>query len=316
MTRFIITTFLCFGILCSAQGMEGAAAELKKVDTPKPASQKTRVVMLGTGTPVPDPARAGPSVAVIYGGQSYVFDLGAGTVRNAVIASQKLGIEELFPTRIKHLFFTHIHSDHTADLSELVQTLWFREQPNIQLYGPKEFQTIVDGLRLMVSPDVEARMKSIQPVKRKERSFIDVHVIRPGLVFDQNGVKISAFLVDHGDLVPSYGYKIVTPDKTIVLSGDTTYNENVIEQAKGADILLHEVMSEEGLSRLSEGWQKYHHAYHSTSGQVAKVASMAKPKLLVLYHVLFFGASENSVLQEVKSRYSGTVVLAKDLDEF
>lgn len=277
----------------------------------------TRVVMLGTGTPVADANRAGPGVAIVHKGKAYLFDTGAGVIRNAIKANQQLGIDALNPNKIGHVFYTHMHSDHVIDFSELVQTLWWRKLVKIQVYGPKEIVEMANGMVAMTAPDTRFRLNSIQPKQRDDAWSVDTHVIEQGgIVFEGDGIVIEAFVVPHGEFKPAFGYKIITDDKSIVISGDTAFSETLIEKAKGVDVLLHEVISQEGLSSQPKSWQKYHKAYHTPTDKVAEVANRAKPKLLVLYHALFYGASEESLLQEVKSLYDDPVVLADDLDVF
>ncbi|MEI8599245.1 MBL fold metallo-hydrolase [Vibrio sp. M60_M31a] len=132
----------------------------------------------------------------------------------------------------------------------------------------------------------------------------------------KDGVKVEAFTVPHGDIRPAFGYKVTTPDKVVVISGDTAYSDKMIEIAKGADVLVHEVISEQGLSKLSEFWQKYHSTSHTRTSELAKIASEAKPKLLVLSHILHYSAPIESVLEEIQASYDGEVVLCNDLDIF
>lgn len=141
-------------------------------------------------------------------------------------------------------------------------------------------------------------------------------VLKAGIIFDKNNVTVEAFSVNHGDIDPAYGYKITTPDKTIVFSGDTTYSENLTEKAKDVDILIHEVMSEEGWKVLTPEWQAYHHSSHTLTSELAKVANKAKPNLLVLTHVLHYYAPVETAYSEIEVLYKGKVVLANDLDEY
>ena len=122
--------------------------------------------------------------------------------------------------------------------------------------------------------------------------------------------------MEHGEIRPAFGYKITTPDKTIVISGDTRYSAKLVEMARGADILFHEVISEEGLKGLETFWQNYHSSSHTTSSELARVANAARPGLLVLYHVAFYGAPADSALKEVQALYKGRVVMANDLEIF
>lgn len=276
----------------------------------------TKVIMLGTGTPVLEAGRAGTGIAIVHDGEAYLFDTGAGVVRNAVIAEQKMGIPELAPERIKYVFYTHVHSDHTLDFSELAQTYWWRKKFKINVYGPEEFLEIDAGMNRMAMPDIDVRMQSQQPVNRKDKDLVDVHVIQEGIVYKTENIQIEAFLVPHGDIKTAYGYKITTPEKSIVISGDTSFSEKIIEKSKGVDILLHEVINGDRLGEISESWQKYHLHYHTTTSQVAEIARQAKPKLLVLYHVLFLGSDPDDIVKQVKRGYKGEVVLANDLDVF
>ena len=282
-----------------------------------PLFAKTEVVMLGTGTPVPEAGRAGSSVAIIYNDKAYIFDVGGGMVRNAITAAQKQGIKALDPVRIQYLFLTHLHSDHIMDVPELASTYWWRRTERLKLYGPTGSKAVAEGYYKLLADDVDERTKGTLPVKDPSMYRLEVSEFSEGgwNVRDGN-VHISAFSVDHGDSVPAFGYRIHTPDKIIVISGDTTYFDKMAEHAKGADILIHEVISEEGLAKLSPEWQRYMKSSHTRTSQLAKLANTVKPGLLVLTHVLHYSAPIESALQEVQKDYSGKVVLANDLDIF
>lgn len=278
---------------------------------------ETRVIMLGTGTPIPSADRAGSGVAVIHNGEAYLFDAGHGTVQRAIQAWKTMDAPELNPPKIKNVFLSHLHSDHTMDYSELAATFWWARESRLNAYGPKGLQDMTNGYYDMQKIDIDLRTNGIQPIDNPTMYKIAVNEIaQDGVIFNKNNVKVEAFSVDHGDIKPAYGYKITTPDKTIVFSGDTTYSENLIKQAKGADILIHEVVSEVGLKGRSLGWQAYHDSAHTLSSKLAKVANQTQPNLLVLNHVLHFGAPIETAYSEVKALYDGNVVLANDLDEY
>ena len=288
---------------------------------PVSAENGTRVLMLGTGTPVPDSDRAGASVAVISQGKIFVFDAGGGMVQNAIAAREKLGIIELGvkpldPIGICCLFFTHLHSDHTLDYVELANTLWWHRDAKLRAWGPIGLKSMTEGMYQLMAADIRIRTSGLQPVKHPDYYKVDVTEIDDGVVYEQDGVRIEAFSVPHGDIKPAFGYKITTPDKSIVISGDTSYSEKLLEMSKGVDLLIHEVISDKGLSTRSSFWQKYHRAAHTPTTELAKLASIAKPKKLVLYHALFYGTSGQELLEEIRSHYDGDVVLAKDLDIF
>ncbi|WP_201618382.1 MBL fold metallo-hydrolase [Psychrobacter urativorans] len=278
---------------------------------------ETRVIMLGTGTPWPNAERAGSGFAVIHDGEAYLFDAGHGTVQRAIQAWKTMDAPELNPPMIKNVFLSHLHSDHTMDYSELAATLWWRRDARLNAYGPKGLQDMTDGYYEMQKVDIALRTGGNQPVRDATMYQVAVTEIpKDGIIFDDNNVTVEAFSVDHGDIDPAYGYKITTPDKTIVFSGDTTYSENVIKKAKGADILIHEVISEEGLKALSPNWQAYHHSSHTLTSELAQIANKAKPNLLVLTHVLHYDSPIETAYSEVKALYDGDVVLANDLDEY
>ncbi|MFC6673265.1 MBL fold metallo-hydrolase [Marinobacterium aestuariivivens] len=277
----------------------------------------TQVVMLGTGTPVPDADRSGPSTAVIYNGEAYVFDSGAGMVRRAIEAAQKKGIEALYPTNIKHLFITHLHSDHVLDYPVLASTYWWRRTDQLSVYGPSGLDAMTQGYYDMMQRDIELRTSGLQPVKNPTFYQVKTHEFDKGGWKIQDGeVTIEAFDVNHGDIEPSFAYRVTTPDKTVVISGDTTYSDTLAEVAKGADILVHEVISEAGWSKLPENWQQYHAAAHTRTSELARLANKAKPGLLVLTHILHYSAPIETALSEVQAAYDGKVVLASDLDVF
>ncbi|WP_282026528.1 MBL fold metallo-hydrolase [Limimaricola cinnabarinus] len=281
------------------------------------AQAETRLIMLGTGTPVPDATRAGSGLAVIHDGEAYLFDAGGGMVQRAIEAWQSMGVEELYPTNIGHVFLTHLHSDHTLDYGELAATYWWRRDDRLQAYGPTGLQAMTESYYAMQEADIALRTGGNQPVKDPSLYQVDVtEIADPGVVFDENGVTIEAFEVSHGDIHPAFGYKVTTPDKTIVISGDTTYNDTVVDMARGADILVHEVISEEGWSALPPEWQAYHHSSHTLTSELARLAKEAQPDLLVLTHILHYGAPIETALSEVQALYDGEVVLAEDLDEF
>ena len=280
------------------------------------ASAETQVVVLGTGTPVPDHERAGAGVAVVYNDQAYLFDVGGGVVQRAIEANSRLGISSLSPVNIEHVFITHLHSDHMLDLAELVYTLWWRRTSRISVWGPTGLSAISDGMTAMMGTDIRIRSSGNQPVVTPEAfRFIPIE-IQAGLVLEADGVTVEAFNVAHGDVKPAYGYRITTPDRVVVISGDTAYSDQLVEMARGADVLVHEVISVEGLSALEENWQRYHSSAHTTTSELARVANEAQPELLVLYHIIHYAAPIETALTEVQALYDGEVVLAGDLDVY
>jgi ribonuclease Z len=282
------------------------------------AAEGTRVVMLGTGTPMESYRRSGPSVAILHKGQAYVFDAGGGMVRRASEAHLRLGIVELQPISICCVFFTHLHGDHLHDYSELASTRWWGRKTRLRAWGPVGLNALTDAMHKMLAPEARMRIATTPKgdIKLSDGYRVGATEIEEGIVFQKGDLTIQAFGVSHGAIKPSFGYKITTVDRSIVISGDTSYDETLIEKAAGVDVLIHEVISAKGLSGLNEGWQRYHSDSHTPTDRLAEIAKQARPKLLVLYHILFMSESEESVLEEVRSSYDGNVILPNDLDIF
>lgn len=296
--------------------LPSAKTELRDAPSASELLAPTRVIVLGTGTPIPDAFRAGSSIAVIYKGESYLFDAGAGAVRNAVIARYKYDIPSLYPSLICCVFFSHLHSDHTMDFSELAHTMWWRRNAGLQAWGPQGIERIANGMREMNAVDVEIRTGGLQPVQNPDGFRVSARTIEPGVLLEKDDLVIEAFAVDHGDVQPAFGFKVTTDDLSLVISGDTAYSKAIVEKARGVDMLFHEVISRQGLLRNSPGFQRYHNSAHTTSDELARLANVARPGLLVLYHGLFYGTEEELVLDEISAIYDGEVILAEDLDIF
>jgi len=297
--------------LFAATLVVSAAAEL-------PPSGVTRVVMLGTGTPNADPQRSGPAVAIVVNDTPYLVDFGPGVVRRAAAMSPTYGgpIAGLEVDRLRYAFLTHLHSDHSAGLSDLILTPWVleRDEP-LELYGPDGIEEMASNILEAYRADIDYRVYGLEPANNTGWR-VNAHTVEEGVVFEDDNVTVEAFRVRHGTWPNAYGYRFTTPDRVIVISGDAAPDEAMERFAKGADILIHEVYSVEGFRKRDPYWQKYHSSNHTSAHELGELASRAQPKLLVLYHVLFWGASEDTVLREVREKYSGEVVLADDLDVF
>ena len=299
-----------------ALSLPSARVETREVPTQKELASATQVVILGTGTPIPDAFRAGSSIAIVHKGESYLFDGGAGAVRQATIARYKYDIPSLYPSQICCVFLSHLHSDHTLDLSELAHTLWWRRNAGLQAWGPAGIARIANGLDELIATDANFRINGIQPVENPDGFRINHQDIAPGILLQKEDLTIEAFLVNHGDISPAFGFKVTTEDLSIVISGDTAFSDIIVEKARGVDILFHEVISRRGLEQNSPSFQRYHNSVHTTSDELARLAAIAQPERLVLYHGLFYGTEESSVIEEIEALYNGNVFLANDLDIF
>jgi ribonuclease Z len=278
-------------------------------------TSRTQIVMLGTGTPIPDPDRMGPSVAVIVDSVPYLFDAGTGIVRRAV-AAQRAGVRGLALPSLQRVFLTHLHSDHTLGLADLLFTPWIqgRSAP-LEVYGPPGTQRLVDGIIDGNDEDIHERLASSGgPPANGWKA--NVHEIAEGVVYKDSRVTIRAFAVPHSAWKYAFGYRVETPDRTIVISGDTRQSPAIAAACHGCDVLIHEVYSDSGFATIPALRQKYHAQAHTSAKQLGAIATSARPKLLILTHVLFFGATEERLLAEVRSTFAGNVVLPHDLQVF
>ncbi len=286
------------------------------VIAPVAASEITKVVLLGTGTPAPDPARAGPSIAIVVKDTPYIVDFGPGVVRRAAAFSPRFGgsMKAFSSRNLKVAFLTHLHSDHTVGYADLILTPWVvgRDEP-LHVYGPEGLADMTEHILKAYQKDIDYRIYGLE--RGNNRGWrVDVHEIGEGVVYEDDNVKVEAFRVKHGSWPNAFGYRFTTPDRTIVISGDTAPSQAVETYARGADILIHEVYSLKGYRVSDAAWQRYLRANHTSTHEVGELAARAKPKLLILSHVLFWGASPEEVLAEVAEKYAGKVVVGSDLD--
>ena len=275
---------------------------------------RTRLVLLGTGTPNADPDRFGPSVALVVDDASYLVDFGVGVVRRAA-AAERAGIKALGVTNLKLAFATHLHSDHTLGLSDLIFSPWVldREVP-LSVYGPRGLRAMANHLVAAYADDLRVRSTGGEPAHKYDPRKVDVHEVTPGVIYRDPRVTVTAFAVNHGAWPQAFGYRFQTPDRTVVVSGDTGPESHIEDQCQRCDVLVHEVYSEAGFANRPPEWRAYHSRYHTSSRQLAAIASRARPGLLVLYHQLMWSSTEDELLAEVRSAYDGKVVSGHDLD--
>ena len=278
-----------------------------------------KVTLLGTGTPIPSKDRFGPSTLIEAGNQKFLIDAGRG----ATIRLNQLNIPL---GRIDALLLTHFHSDHTIGVPDVWLTGWLeshfgtRQRP-FRVIGPRGVAALMSGLEEAYAADIKTRMAD-EMLGPEGVSTAVAEFDSDGVVFESNGVRVIAFEVDHGDLIkPAYGYRIEYQDRTVVLSGDTRYNANVIKYAAAADLLIHEVaiarpelMREIYIQRIM--------AHHTAAHEVGMVFARAKPKMAAFTHLVFL-ASEHvppatvaDLIAETRRTYSGPLEVGEDLMSF
>lgn len=292
-----------------------AASRAMAQDKPKP---RTRIVFLGTkGGPRVSVGRSNPASVLLVNGTPYVIDCGMGVSHQLAAAGVPL-------PSIKHIFITHMHSDHNLEYGNLVYNAWTSGlQTPIHSYGPKGMIRYSFTYWELNRFDIETRVEDEgRPDLRK--LLIAKEINDNGLVMEDQNVKVTAFRTPHPPIVDNFAYKFETPDGTIVFSGDTAFNPKLAEFAKGADVLVHEVMYEPAVDRLvaknknAATLKKHLMDSHTTTGDVGRIAAMAGVKVLVLDHLVPGDdplVTDDNWTEGVKKHFSGKIILAKDLME-
>ena len=279
---------------------------------PAGGRESTVVVMLGTGTPRPLPDVWGPATAVVVGERVFLVDAGVGVERR--LAAAGLPIDG-----VTAVFITHLHSDHVLGLADLIFTSWVmgRTRP-FPVYGPHGLAQMTEHLYAAFSEDIRIRTEGLEHESR-EGYRIAVREIGPSVVYDSGGVRVTAFLVNHGAWREAYGYRFDSPGRSIVLSGDTRPSEELVRMATGVDILIHEVQPSDSTqhpgNRSATEWASYVRQYHTTALQLGELAARTRPKLLIVYHN-GRRVTADPILADIRRSFSGPVAMAADLQRF
>jgi ribonuclease Z len=258
------------------------------------------VTFIGTGSTPVSAERFSPSILVEAGGRKLLFDAGRGSV----LRLQQAGVGARLITSV---FITHNHSDHILSVPDLLLTGWMngREEP-LNVWGPKGTKDMMSHIVQAYQFDISARV-----LNGRVPPLVNVQEISPGVVFDQDGVVVRAFEVDHGDVKPAFGYRIDANGRSLVLSGDTRFSENLIQAAEGADVLVHEVILS---SAPIQPAQQYVLNLHTSPDRAAEVFRRVKPRLAVYSHILLQNeATEDQVMAITRKSYSGPLEMATDL---
>ena len=241
--------------------------------------------MLGTGTPRPDPDRSGPATAIVVNDTPYLIDFGPGVIRRVTAAYEK-GVTALGygGVNIKTAFLTHLHSDHTVGYPDLIFTPWVmgRKEP-LEVYGPKGIKAMTEHVLKAWEVDIDVRTNGINQ-HSSIGCRVNAHEIAPGVIYQDANVTVTAFPARHEDMVDSFSFRFDTPDRVIVISGDTTPTQALIDHSRGCDVLVHEAYSMESfhkrLAALAGIPPTRPHIVSRTGGD----RQLVKPGLLVLYH--------------------------------
>ena len=338
MRRQFIGWLVAAGLLagCGASGTEigaastateanaGAEASAETAGQGASASQppapvgRTRVVLLGTGTPGAEPDRSGPAVAIVVDDTPYLVDFGPGVVRRASAAFVR-GVPGLGVQNLRLAFLTHLHSDHSAGYPDLILTPWVlgRREP-LHVYGPPGLAAMSRAILEAYREDIRVRVGGAEMLDpRGVRVEPHEITVDRGIVYQDELVSVEAFAVPHGTWEHAFGYKFVTVDRTVVVSGDTGPFDALAEIARDADVLVHEAYGSAGFFRRRLETRRYHGTFHTSATKVGEIAARANVGLVVLYHQLHLaGDSPEQMVAEVQTQFDGPVFYGRDLEVY
>ena len=261
------------------------------------------ITLLGTGTPRLSAERYGSATLIQAGGKYFLFDAGRG----AVI---RLHQADITPDQIEQVFITHLHSDHITGLDDLWITGWIYQRPSaLKVYGPEGTKHTIDALRSMYHKDIHYRTSNV----RHEHAQLLSEEVTQGVIYQASGVTITAFYVDHKPVEPALGYRLDFGDRSVLISGDTTYSDNLIKHAQDVDVLIHEIAGSDATLVARNPRLAKIMAYHTNPQQLAKVLQKTQPRLAVFNHVLLFGMTEESALAQIRQDYPGRIEMGYDL---
>lgn len=272
-----------------------------------PAADGFRVVVLGSGAgPSLNLKQFGPSILVEAGGERLLFDCGRGATLRLAQVGVPLG-------SISRLFLTHLHSDHVIQIPDLLLTGWAGGERRVPLevWGPAGTRDMFDHLQQAFAFDIRMR-RDVDERLPGDGIKVMSHDIKEGVVFNDHGIKVTAFLVDHSPVAPAFGYRIDYRGHAVALSGDTRVSENLIRFAEGVDVLVHEVL-DAGTLRLvfphNDAIVKAILAKHTTPEEAGEIFSRVRPRLAVYSHA----PSAERVIAETRRTYRGPLEGAEDL---
>jgi ribonuclease Z len=268
-----------------------------------------RVTLLGTGTPALRLDRFGPSTLIEAGESKFLFDAGRGV-------AQRLAQLQVPFSQVNRLFLTHLHSDHVVGLPDLWLTGWiFGRSTPLRIWGPDGTANMMEHLRLAFEADIHIRRDLDEqfPAEGIEAPVSEFH---EGVVYDEDGVRITAFDVDHRPVEPAFGFRIEHGGRVVVLSGDTRYSENLVKHAGGADLLVHEVCAPDSMRRQSiraaETTERVIH-HHTTPEQAGELFTLIAPKLAVFSHIVGPPGCETEIVEGTRQNYAGAFEVGHDL---
>jgi ribonuclease BN (tRNA processing enzyme) len=300
------------------RGVLGASAALWALGPAWSSQSKSRLILLGTGGgPTPKPNRSAPAQAIVVNGATYVVDCGDGVARQMALAKLKF-------SSLAAVFLTHHHSDHNADYGNLLLLSWAADLASrVRTYGPPPLKEMTR--QFLALNDFDIRTRIADEGRPALEALIEVHEIDgEGVVMQDGNVKVTAALAEHPPVEPAFAYRFDCPDRSIVMSGDTRASENLVKLARGADVLVHEVMHLPSLDKLlatetnAKTLREHLLASHTTCEEVGRVATEAGVKTLVLSHFVpgGFPFIEDKIwFDAVRPFFKGELIVGRDLLE-
>ena len=278
------------------------------------AHSQTQIVLLGTGTPYPDPHASGPATAVVVGKRVFLFDAGVNVMRQINAAGLSL-------TGPEATFITHLHSDHTLGYPDLILTSWItRRRKALEVFGPPGLRRMTNHLLAAYSEDIEIRTRGLE---REVAGYlrVNVHEIQPAVIYEKEGVRVTAIRVPHGSWKTAFAYRVDTPDRSILISGDTAPSKALTAAAKDIDVLVHEVYLSTNLKPEDrpggELWPQYMREFHTSERELGEIAAKANCKTLLLTHIIRFGGTDEQLVSGIRAGgYVGRIVVGKDLERY
>jgi ribonuclease Z len=288
--------------------------------------QDFKVTLLGTASPAPRPDRFGPSTLVEVGQEKFLFDVGRGVPIRLWQLRIPMG-------QITGVFLTHFHSDHTSGIPDLWLTGWIqtpyggRKSP-LRIWGPIGTRDMMAYLEKAYQADIQIRLEDEK--NSPGGIAIIAEEFKAGVVSDQgsvvynkNGVKVTAFTVAHGAAIkPAVGYRIDYQERSVVISGDTRYDDNLIKYARGTQLLIHEVAAARQKLVETSSLVRRIIGHHTSPQDAGRVFSMVAPKLAVYTHLVLLSNAEtpeptlNDLIEYTRETYKGPLVLGEDLMSF
>ena len=297
-----------------------------------PTDTRTKLVMLGTGMPSPNPYRAGPSYALLVNGSPYLVDAGEGIWRSIAKAALINGDEftqGLSPPKLKYLFVTHLHQDHTVGMPSLLLSPFnwiFRIHQDI--YGPKGTEDMVEHIFAAWEIDIQAAISDGHNPEGGRATGHDILFEKDGLVYEDDNVSVEAYRTKHASLQDTFAYRFTTEDRVVVFTGDGgPYHSNIVRAAKNADILVTETVTEENIrhapwgGKTVEAKRKEIFRFHFSPAVLARIANEANVRTIVLSHEQNYNSGENyrplGLINEVKAAgFEGEIYSAMDGDVY